>query len=68
MRLLSYTVFLAGLGSGWRLIKLRYFAEPPPGIVIAEEIGMRAEPHRSVGLTLRLPRGEEVRVIKNSNR
>jgi tetratricopeptide (TPR) repeat protein len=52
---------LAAHGLGW-------LAPAPRGVVLAGEIGLRAEPHRETAVSLRLRAGESVRIEESSDR
>ena len=56
---MAFLVLLALLGAA-RLIQLQWFAGPPAGVVLANEIALRQEPHPGVNIVLRLKAGETV--------
>ena len=54
-----------GVGS---LVQRQWFPDPPAGVVLADEISLRAEPHFFFSPTLRLRAGEPLRVEEFSDR
>lgn len=59
---------LLGLAGGARLLHTEWFAGPPAGVVLAEEISLRIEPHTDLPATTLLKAGETVRVEELSDR
>ena len=60
--------FLLGFSASFRLFQVRLFPGPPQAMVISSEAAVRAEPHTSLGVILKIEAGDVVRVAEMSDR
>ena len=66
-RVLLLLLLCSSVGAGI-LIQRQWFPDPPAGIVLADEISLRSEPHFFFSPTLRLRAGETLRIEEFSDR
>jgi len=59
---------LLSLPGALRLVRTRWLPAPREGVVLAEEIGLRPEPHAGLAVLLELEAGETVRIEELSDR
>ncbi len=67
VRLAMGAAVVVALLGGARLVYRQWYA-PPSGVVLSEEIALRAQPHASLPATLELRAGEVVTVEESSDR
>lgn len=67
-RVVMILVVLLALLLAARLIKTEYYSGPQKGMVLATQVALRAEPHRSVPVLFELRAGESLQVAEQSER
>ncbi|MHC5062720.1 MAG: SH3 domain-containing protein [Planctomycetota bacterium] len=67
-RLAMLCLILLATALAARLVKTEYFSGPAEGMVLATQVSLRAEPHRSVPILFDLRAGESVRIAEQSER
>ena len=67
-RIIMLLLLLLGLSGAARLVQAKCFPGPPEGVVIAEEIALRIEPHADLAVTHELKAGETVHINEMSDR
>jgi len=65
---LMVVLVLVGLAGAVRLVHGKWFPGPPYGVVLAEEITLRSEPHSAMPTTYELEAGTVLRVLEMSDR
>ena len=67
-RLILAALVALALPGALRLLQLHWFPDPPTAVILADEIGLRSEPHRDLPVAWTLQAGETVTVREGTDR
>jgi len=67
-RLTMFGVLCVSLVGAARLVRTHFASPSPEGVIVADEVSLRREPHTNLGILLELKAGEIVRVEECSDR